>query len=155
MESKRGRGIMGRGRSCVYAGLKAAALVLALLPAAAAAQEPGKAVVTPLLDTTTTASGQPIALPSGPVELTVSRFDIPPGASLPVHKHPFQRYAYVLEGTLRVTNAETGDTYDYKPGDMVVEVLETWHSGTNTGTGTLVLLVIDQAPPGTSNTILQ
>jgi quercetin dioxygenase-like cupin family protein len=148
-------GIMGRGWSFLYRGLEAAALSVVLLSTGALAQEPGKAVVTPLLDTTVTASGQPITLPSGPVELTVSRFEIPPGASLPVHKHPYQRYAYVLAGSLRVTNAETGAVYDYKPGDMVVEVLDTWHSGMNTGTDTLVLLVIDQAPPGTGNTILQ
>jgi quercetin dioxygenase-like cupin family protein len=138
-------------------GLRRAGLgvALALAAAAGAAQEPGKVVVTPLLSTTVTASGQPITLPSGPVQLTVSTFEIPPGATLPVHKHPYQRYAYVLEGTLRVTNAATGDTYDYKAGDMVVEVLDTWHSGTNTGTGPLRLLVIDQAPPGASNTTLQ
>ncbi len=147
--------IMRRGWCSVYGGLMATALGMALLSTAATAQEPGKAVVTPLLDTTVTASGQPIALPPGPVQLTVSRFEIPPGASLPVHKHPYQRYAYVLAGTLRVTNAETGDTYDYAPGDMVVEVLDTWHSGTNIGSDTLVLLVIDQAPPGVGNTTLQ
>ena len=146
---------MGRNGFFVRGAMRAALVGMALLSAGAGAQEPGKAVVTPLLDTTVTASGQPITLPSGPVELTVSRFEIPAGASLPVHKHPFQRYAYVLAGTLRVTNAETGETYDYKPGDMVVEVLDTWHSGANVGTDTLVLLVIDQAPPGTGNTILQ
>ncbi|TIO40868.1 MAG: cupin, partial [Mesorhizobium sp.] len=52
-------------------------------------------VVTPLASKTTTASGQPIKLPQKNVEVQVSAYQIAPGATLPVHKHPFPRYAYV------------------------------------------------------------
>ena len=31
-----------------------------------------------------------------------------PGATLPVHNHPYPRYGYVLAGILRMTNIDTG-----------------------------------------------
>src|SRR4051812_47626068 len=57
-------------------------------------------VVTPLASRTTTASGQPITLPRKNVQVVVSTYDIAAGATLPVHRHPFPRYAYVEAGTL-------------------------------------------------------
>jgi quercetin dioxygenase-like cupin family protein len=54
-----------------------------------------------------TTSGRPISLPAGPVETVVSRYHVPSRAALPVHKHQFQRYAYVLSGTVVLTDAET------------------------------------------------
>ena len=41
------------------------------------------------------------------------------GATLREHKHPFVRNAYVLTGTLAVTNTETGHSNVYKAGDFV------------------------------------
>ncbi|RJF88499.1 cupin domain-containing protein [Oleomonas cavernae] len=110
--------------------------------------------VTPILSTATTASGQPIALPAGPVTVGVSRYVIEPGAKLPVHKHPSQRYAYVQAGNLTVYDVDTGQRFDYKPGDFIVEVLDQWHYGENTGAVPVELLVIDQTPAGTTvNTV--
>ena len=40
-------------------------------------------------------------------QVVVSSYEIAPGAVLPVHKHPFPRYAYVQAGHLRVTNNDT------------------------------------------------
>jgi quercetin dioxygenase-like cupin family protein len=112
-------------------------------------------VVNPVLSTTTTASGQPIALPQHDAQVMVSTYDIAPGAKLPVHKHPFPRYAYVLAGTLRVTNQETGTATDYQAGQFIVEVLDTWHFGENIGADPVRLLVIDQVEAGQGNTVLQ
>jgi hypothetical protein len=61
----------------------------------------------PVLTTTQTAAGQPIPLPDGTAQVTVSEFEIAPGARLPVHKHPFPRMAYVLAGHLVLTHEET------------------------------------------------
>ena len=61
-------------------------------------------VVTPVKTSDVTSTGQPITLPQKNVEVTASIYDIAPGATLPVHQHPFARYAYVLAGTLKVTN---------------------------------------------------
>lgn len=104
--------------------------------------------VTPLVSTATTASGQPIVMPSGTTTVLVSRFVIAPGAKLPVHKHPYPRYAYVEAGNLAVYDAETGKRYDYKSGDFIVEVIDQWHYGENIGAVPVQLLVIDQMPKG-------
>jgi quercetin dioxygenase-like cupin family protein len=112
-------------------------------------------VVTPLASRTTTASGQPITLPQKNVQVLVSTYDIAPGATLPVHKHPFPRYAYVEAGTLQVTNVETGKSNTYKTGDFIIEMIGQWHQATNVGDGPVKLLVIDQVEEGAKNTILR
>ncbi|RUV96729.1 MULTISPECIES: cupin domain-containing protein [unclassified Mesorhizobium] len=112
-------------------------------------------VVTPLASKTTTASGQPIKLPQKNVEVQVSAYQIAPGATLPVHKHPFPRYAYVEAGTLKVTNVETGSSNTYKTGDFIVEMIGQWHQATNIGSDAVKLLVIDQVEQGAKNTILK
>jgi quercetin dioxygenase-like cupin family protein len=124
-------------------------VVLAAVPAATFAET---VIVTPIFRGTATASGQPITLPSGPVQVTVSRFVIPPGATLPVHRHKYPRYAYVVSGTLRVTNTETGASNLYHAGEFVVEMIGAWHQGSNAGGDPVVLIVTDQTPPGESNT---
>ena len=126
--------------------------VLALLGSASWAADAPKVAVTPVLTTTTTASGQPITVPAHP-QVIVSTYDIPVGASLPFHKHPFQRYAYVMAGDLTVMNRDTNETYRYKTGDFIVEVLDQWHMGRNEGKKPVKLLVIDQVEPGKPNVI--
>lgn len=112
-------------------------------------------VVTPLASRTETASGQPITLPQKNVQVLVSTYDIAAGATLPVHKHPFPRYAYVMAGTLQVTNVETGKSNTYKSGDFIVEMIGQWHQATNVGADPVKLLVIDQVEEGVKNTVLR
>jgi quercetin dioxygenase-like cupin family protein len=107
------------------------------------------------LSGTTTNSGQPIKPPQGNVEVVAWLYDIPVGTRLPVHKHPFQRYAYVLSGTLRVSDAENSRTFDYKAGDFIVEMVDGWHYGANIGKVPVRLLVIDQVEPGRANSIVR
>ena len=85
------------------------------------AQERKDVTITQLLSTTTTSSGQPIVLPQKDAQIVVSIYDMVTGATLPVHKHPYSRYGYVLSGNLRVTNLETGQVGTYKPGDFFPE----------------------------------
>jgi quercetin dioxygenase-like cupin family protein len=117
---------------------------------------PAKQVtISAILSTTVTAAGQPIVLPSGHVRLIASEYDIAPGASLPVHEHPYPRYAYVLAGTLAVTDKESGTQSTYKTGDFIVEMIDRWHFGQNVGSDPVRLLVIDQVPEtATGNTVL-
>jgi len=133
-----------------------AGLLMAGVPAAPA-QDAGAPKVTTkrLFSATTTATGQPIVLPKGNAEVIVWMYEVPPGARLAVHKHPSQRYAYVLAGTLRVATADEGRTWDYKTGDFIVEMVDTWHYGTNTGTEPVRLLVVDQVDSGQANTVLR
>jgi quercetin dioxygenase-like cupin family protein len=80
---------------------------------------------------------------------------IPVGARLPVHKHPSARYAYVLAGSLRVADADNTRSWDYKAGDFIVEMIDAWHYGTNTGSEPVRLLVIDQVEAGKTNTVVR
>jgi len=118
-----------------------------------AADDVPQVKVTPVFSSTTTAIGQPIVLPKANAEVRVSIYEIPVGAQLPVHKHPFPRYAYVLAGKLRVTEQDNARTFDYAAGDFLIEMLDTWHFGTNIGSEPVRLLVVDQVEAGQPNTI--
>jgi len=111
--------------------------------------------VTPIRSTTVTSTGQPITLPQKNVEAAASIFEIAPGAKLPVHKHPFARYAYVLAGTLQVTNVDTGHSDTFKTGDFIVEMIDQWHTGANIGADSVKLLVIDQIEKGMPVTVVK
>ena len=112
-------------------------------------------VVTPVKTTAVTSTGQPLVLPQKNVEVGASIYDIAPGATLPVHKHPFARYAYVLAGTLQVTNVDTGKSDVFKTGDFIVEMIDQWHRGSNIGADPVKLVVIDQIEAGTQATVLK
>ena len=103
-----------------------AAVLLLAWPAAAAETSP--VVISPVLDATTTVSGQPIKLQGATSEVVVTRYAIMPGAELPVHKHPFPRYGYVLSGTLSPHERRDGcDTEVFAPGAFIVEAVGQWH----------------------------
>ena len=112
-------------------------------------------VVTLVKTTAVTSTGQPLILPQRNVEVSASVYDIAPGATLPVHKHPFARYAYVLAGTLQVTNVDTGKSDVFKTGDFIVEMIDQWHRGSNIGADPVKLVVIDQIEAGTQATVLK
>jgi quercetin dioxygenase-like cupin family protein len=101
-----------------------------------------------LLRTASTTSGRPIALPDGPVEAIAAKYRIASRASLPVHKHPFPRFGYVLSGSLVVTNAETHGFKVFNAGDF-----GTWHEARNYQAQPVELLVIDLVRPGINNVI--
>jgi quercetin dioxygenase-like cupin family protein len=129
--------------------------ILSGLPLAVFAKEPATVVVTPMLSKTETPAGQPIVLPPGAARVIVSKYTIAPGARLPDHRHRFPRYAYVLQGSLRVTDKDRGRSFDYKTGDFAIEVVNDLHYGVSTGTVPLKLLVIDFVPKAdTGNTVM-
>jgi quercetin dioxygenase-like cupin family protein len=119
----------------------------------ALAEDAKPVTVTPIVTTDETASGQKIFMPQGDLTLTAMRYDIAPGAALPEHKHPYPRYAYVVAGTIAVTNTVTGKTTIYHPGEIIVEAVDQWHKASNTGTDTITLIVYDFAPKGAANTV--
>ncbi|MGH6881406.1 cupin domain-containing protein [Hypericibacter sp.] len=132
-------------------------LTLAALSAYSAnAGDPAKNVlVTPVLTTSVTSSGQAIVLPSKDSTVIVSTYEIAKGATLPEHKHPYPRYAYVLAGEIRVTNTDAGKSETYKAGDFIIEAIGQWHHAENVGDGPVKLLVIDQVAGAGGNVILQ
>lgn len=129
--------------------LAALALTFALCAGAAAAEP----AATPVMSATETNAGQPIVLPQGPVEVRVSKVSIPAGERLPVHKHPYPRYGVVETGRIRVIYPDLGKADEFGPGGVIIEALETWHTGE--ALEDVVLLVIDQAPPGEGNVDLK
>ena len=136
-------------------GLGCLAAVAGLLVVQPARAESGPVAVRRIMSATRTATGQPIRLPQRKPRISVSEFTIAPGAKLPVHKHPFQRIAYVLAGRISVTIQDTGQTLVYQPGDMIVEVIDRWHFGTNVGRTPVRLLVIDEVEGNRPDTILK
>ena len=101
----------------------------------------------------TTMSGQPILLPQGPVQVTVTETSVPAGGLIAPHKHPFPRYAYIMEGALKVTNLDTGTVTMLKAGDFSVEALDQWHKAEPQDGKGAKLLVIDQTAPGQVNMV--
>jgi quercetin dioxygenase-like cupin family protein len=127
--------------------------VIVLLAAPAQAAEDRAVVATPVLTSTVTATGQPIVLPRENPQVRVVTLDIAPGAVLPEHKHPYPRYGYVLAGTLRVTNTDTGTSMVYGVGDFIIEAVDQWHRAASIGSEPVRLLVIDQVEGGRANVV--
>ena len=107
-----------------------------------------------IVRTTKNDVGQAITVPSGHLQLVVSTYDIAPGARLPEHKHPFERYAYVIQGDLMVEQVGSSPRV-YHAGEFVVESVNRWHFGQAIGEVPVKLLVIDQLPPGRKATVLR
>jgi quercetin dioxygenase-like cupin family protein len=121
----------------------------ALTSAAQAADAP-KISVQSITRTGTTITGEKIEVPSNP-EVVTSIATFPPGAELPIHKHPYPHYVYVLEGNLTVFNVDSGKSFVAKQGQFIVETNANWHYGKNEGAVPVKLLVIDQLPAGTKS----
>jgi quercetin dioxygenase-like cupin family protein len=109
-----------------------------------------KISVQPIARTGTTITGEKIVVPPNP-DVVTSIATFPPGAELPVHKHPYPHYVYVLDGVLTVFNVDTGRSFTVKKGDFIVETNADWHYGKNEGMVPVKLLVIDQLPAGTKS----
>lgn len=140
--------------------LVTALCVFAILPGAAFADpaqptKEGSITVTPVAKTDRTIAGQPIVFPQKDGEVTVTTIEFPPGAILPIHKHPYPRIGYVLAGTLSITNEETHKTDVFKTGDVFVEAIDVWHHGKNLGKTPVRVLIVDTDEKGVPQTVLK
>ena len=129
--------------------------VVWLSSAALAADQPPGQPGRQLLTTVETASGQPIAIagPSGALQVTATISELAPGESTIVHKHPYLRYDYILEGRIQVTNFVTGKVDVASAGQFLVDPIDQWHQGKAMDGKRVRLLVIDTAPKGKSNLV--
>ena len=89
---------------------------------------------------------------SGQPEITIKRITIPPGTSLPLHKHPVINAGVLLEGTLAV-ETEEGKNLVLQAGDPIIEVVDHWHRGTNVGKDPAEIIVFYAGTVGTPNTV--
>ena len=129
-------------------------LFLALLLTTACAQTttpaPQKASVAPVLATGETILGQPIAYPEASAHVTAVIVTLPPGVSTGLHRHPVPLFGYMLEGELTVTYEGAGER-TYRPGDALMEAIDTPHDGRNTGTGDVRILAVFIGADGIPN----
>lgn len=97
--------------------------------------------VTPLLKTSTSWDGKPLVYPKGPAEVTALIVEIAAGGQTGWHEHSVPSFAYVLEGTLEVTQAN-GATRLLHAGDTLPEVVQTLHNGRALGDKPVRLFVL-------------
>jgi quercetin dioxygenase-like cupin family protein len=110
-------------------------------------------VISALAKITKTAIGQPLAFPQSSPEITALLVTLPAGGPPGrIHKHPHQRIAYVLEGTMSVEQ-EDGERREYPAGSILIEMRDEWHRAGVVGATAVKLLVIDIAPQGEQNTV--
>lgn len=115
-------------------------LCAALSDPAFARENPGVVVET-LVQSSVSWDGTSLpAYPDGQPQLTILRIRIPPGTTLPLHKHPVINAGVLLSGTLTVVT-EQDETLQMKAGDPILEVVNKWHYGRNDGTETAEIIV--------------
>lgn len=129
-------------------------LCMILILAGSSWADDGTGIVSRVL-AQTTVSWDGAALPPYPPgipEITVLAIEIPAGAVLPLHKHPVINAGVLLQGELTVVT-ESGQRLHLKAGEAIVEVVETWHYGTNESDETAEIIVFYAGTPGKRITV--
>ena len=70
--------------------------------------------------------------PEGQPEVTILRITIPVGAKLPLHQHPYINAGVLIKGELTALTKK-GEKLIMIAGEPIVEVVNKWHFGTNSG----------------------
>ena len=85
--------------------------------------------------------GSPLpAYPDKSPEITILRITVPVGISLQLHRHSVINAGLLLSGELTVIT-EDDKMLHLNAGDPIVEVVNKWHYGKNTGKVPAVILV--------------
>ncbi len=128
-------------------------LITAALVAATPAAAQVKFTATPILQSRTTVAGVTIAYPkTDSAEVSALLLEIGPGGETGRHMHPYPTFVYVLEGAIDVA-MDGGAVHSYKAGDSFLEVVNTWHNGTNKGTSPAKILVVFAGVHGKANLV--
>jgi quercetin dioxygenase-like cupin family protein len=99
--------------------------------------------------------GAPLpAYPEGTPEITILRITIPAGAELPMRRHPVINAGVLLTGELTVFTDDE-DSLHLRAGDAIVELVDRWHYGKNTGSEAAVILVFYAGTPEMPITVRQ
>ena len=94
------------------------------------------------------------AYPRGQPQVKVLRIGIPAGVVLPWHTHPVINAAVILSGTLAL-NLKDGTTRVFEPGEAIVEVIDTVHTGQAIGAEDVEVVVFYAGVEGMPTTVLQ
>ncbi len=126
--------------NAIFRRMTIALLALGILTQYVAAEDYVK--VLPLLDETKTNLGQPLQYPQDDqAQITSMIVSLMPGEETGMHRHPNPTYGYVLEGEVTVTYPdEVSKTY--RQGEAMLEAVNVWHNGKNTGSVPLRILAV-------------
>ncbi len=108
--------------------------------------------LTPVLETATTITGQPIRFPQGDNQFTAVLAEVAPGGQVGRHMHPVPLFVYMLEGTLSI-EMEGHGTHTFSAGQGFAEVTNTWHNGRNLTDKPVRFLIVFSGQKGTPNLI--
>ena len=145
---------MNRARRICFAVASASVLLAGLLPAGAGAQTPGSGLA-PVVPQTAGFKSQPILV--SPItgiddkELVLISVTLEPGASSPVHWHPGDCYATVIEGTIEV-RFEGKEPRRLSAGEVQASLGKPVHQFVNVGdkpARLLTTLVVEKGKPRT------
>lgn len=129
------------------------ALLSGMLLASSGATADNQIVSTELLDDNKTILGQPLGYRTdGPLEIHSSLIVLEPGAEIAEHLHPVPTYGYVIEGELTVFYPE-GVKRIYKQGEALLEAVNVWHHGLNSGNVPARVLVVHMGVRDVPNTV--
>lgn len=92
--------------------------------------------------------------PKGQPQITLLRISIPPKATLRTHRHPVINAAVLISGRLTVKTLD-GQTLYLEAGDSLIELVNTWHYGINTGEVPADIIVFYADVVGTPITLYQ
>jgi quercetin dioxygenase-like cupin family protein len=98
-----------------------------------------------------TMTGQPLSVPPPPLQLVVTVAQFPAGHLIACHRHTWSRYVYLQAGAVRVTNYDAHTVSDFTQGQVLAEAIDQWHDARINSAGPATLIVVDQVPPGGSN----
>ncbi len=76
----------------------------------------------------------------GTPEITILKYTIAPGASLPMHEHPYINAGVLLSGELTVVS-ENNDVLHLRAGEALIEMVGQWHRGSNEGSRPAEIIV--------------
>ncbi len=105
-----------------------------------------------VLQTSTTATGQPIQFPQSRSQFTGVTLEIAPGGQVGRHRHPVPNFVYVLEGEITI-EADDHPARAYKAGEAFAESVNTWHNGYNRGSAPTKILVVFAGEEGQPVTV--
>lgn len=108
--------------------------------------------LTPILETSTTFTGQPIRFPQGDNQLVAVMAEVAPGGQVGRHMHPVPLFVYILEGTLSI-EMEGHGTHTFSAGQGMAEVVNAWHNGRNLTDKPVRFLIVFAGQKGTPNLI--
>ena len=108
--------------------------------------------LTPILQTSTTFTGQPIRFPQADNQLVAVLAEVAPGGQVGRHLHPNPLFVYILEGALTI-EMEGHGTHTFSAGEGLAEVVNIWHNGRNLGDTPVRFLIVFAAQEGTPTII--